>query len=155
MIFYITEYLWFTFRKPSYYAVNCTLYATTNIVFIKIIPVQFCLFFCGTFVCCFFAITPVTKEILKWHSILTVFVDSNRPFFPIILHWIIAVPTAAGRKPMSLFLWGARTESLFFPSSHQGVVQGSSLSTLQAGTLQGVLLSAWFLGCSLGFGDRF
>lgn len=44
MIFYITEYLWFTFRKPSYYAVNCTLYATTNIVFIKIIPVQFCLF---------------------------------------------------------------------------------------------------------------
>lgn len=106
-----------------------------------------CLFFLFNYTC--------DQRDFEMTQYIDCFCGQQSSFFSIILHWIIAVPTAAGRKPMSLFLWGAGTESLFFPSSHQGEVQGSSLSTLQAGALQGALLSAWFLGCSLGFGDHF
>lgn len=117
MIFYITEYLWFTFRKPSYYAGNCTLYATTNIVFIKIIPVQFCLFsfFCGTFVCFFFSITPVTKEILKWHSILTVFVDSNHPFFLLYYIELLQFPLLRVENPWACFSGEQEQKASFSP----------------------------------------
>lgn len=117
MIFYITEYLWFTFRKPSYYAGSCTLYATTNIVFIKIIPVQFCLFsfFCGTFVCFFFSITPVTKEILKWHSILTVFVDSNHPFFLLYYTELLQFPLLRVENPWACFSGEQEQKASFSP----------------------------------------